>query len=496
MPGVAELRSGEWVAGYQIEQVAGRGGMGVVYRARQRRPDRVVAIKVISAQFRDDPDFRARFERECNLAAQIEHPNVLPVYEVGEHEDHLFIAMRFVDGEDLSALRRREGRIPPQHAARIITQVASALDAAHRNGLVHRDIKPGNMLLAGGADGHVYLTDFGLTKQLGDSKGMTATGAFVGTADYVAPEQVMGGRIDARADIYALGCVLYELLAGAVPFERESEVAKIFAHVHDEAPPLEEVAPDLPRELSQVVAKAMAKDPAARYFSAGDFAAAVNAALVGRLELGPGHSVAAGAAAPDGAPPGQTVPAPEPAAPTAAAAHPAAATVAGRAALIRRPWIIGGAVLAVAAVAGIAIAASGGGGSGNGSGGGSTAGAGVGAAAGAGGAGSVSGQGPARVVRNLYAEINHSREQRVAALFAVPATVEGQTLTTRADIASAFAAMPCGAMILSLAVHGHVVVVRELLRERPGSSCASYVGEINTATMSVVDGKIISWAHT
>jgi predicted Ser/Thr protein kinase len=493
MPGVFELRSGEWIAGYQIERLAGRGGMGVVYRARQRRPDRVVAIKVISPQFRDDPDFRARFERECNLAAQIEHPNVLPVYEVGEHEDSLFIAMRFVEGEDLSALRRREGRLPMRPAARIVTQVASALDAAHRKGLVHRDIKPGNVLIAGGsAEGHVYLTDFGLTKQLADSQGMTATGAFVGTADYVAPEQVMGQRVDARTDIYALGCVLYELLAGTVPFERESEVAKIFAHVNDEAPPLRELAPEVPDELVQVVSKAMAKSPDDRFLSAGDFAHAVNAALDGHLELEPGRSVAAGAAAPlaASAPPATataTEPAAtvsSPAASTATAAEPVPTEGAPRARR-RTGWIVAGAALAVAAVAGIAIAASGGG---------SAGGSGAGGAANPASAGVV--QGPGRVARDLYVQINHSHEQRIAALFALPATVEGQTLTTRADIERAFAAMPCGALPLAVAVQGHVVTVRELLRDRPGSRCGSYRGEINTATMSVVGGRIISWAHT
>ncbi len=271
--------------------MAGRGGMGLVYRARQRRPDRVVAIKVIAPELAANPDFRARFEQESATAAEIEHPNVIPVYEVGEDDGLLFIAMRFVQGVDLGGLLRQTGRLPPQRAAHLISQVADALDAAHARGLVHRDIKPGNILVA--AADHVYLTDFGLTKRASDSGGMTKTGMFVGTVDYIAPEQVEGRRVDARTDVYALGCVTYEVLSGTVPFPRDSDIAKIFAHVNDPPPPLR----DIPPPLAAAVSRAMAKRPADRFQSAGDFGRAVSAGAAGRTEAGDDRTVATGAAA-------------------------------------------------------------------------------------------------------------------------------------------------------------------------------------------------------
>ena len=224
-----QLEPGDDLAGYKIEALAARGGMGLVYRARQRRPDRIVAIKVIAPELAADPDFRARFEQESATAAEIEHPNVIPVYEVGEDDGLLFISMRFVHGVDLGRLLEETGRMPPERAGNLIAQVADALDAAHARGLIHRDVKPGNILVA--ERDHVYLTDFGLTKRATESHGMTQTGMFVGTVDYIAPEQVEGRHVDARADIYALGCVTYQLLTGAVPFPRDSDVAKIFAHV-------------------------------------------------------------------------------------------------------------------------------------------------------------------------------------------------------------------------------------------------------------------------
>ena len=282
-----QLRAGDQLAGYRIEAVAGRGGMGLVYRARQRRPDRIVALKVIVPALAADPVFRGRFERESNLAAQIEHPNVIPVYEIGEEDELLYIAMRFIAGVDLGALLNQSGPLPPERATRLIAQVGDALDAAHERGLVHRDIKPGNVLID--ASDHVYLTDFGLTKRTDETKGMTATGMFVGTVDYIAPEQIEGRQIDRRADIYSLGCVLYEILSGTVPFPRDSDIPKIFAHVNDPPPRLQNVPPP----LADVVERAMAKRPEDRFLSAGEFTRAALIAAGGEP---------AGAATPAGRP--------------------------------------------------------------------------------------------------------------------------------------------------------------------------------------------------
>ena len=297
---MAELAPGSEFAGYRIEGVAGRGGMGVVYRARQVKLDRIVALKLITPDFAGDLQFRDRFERESRSAAAIEHPNVIPVYEAGEHDGQLFISMRFIDGTDLKALVMGDGALPPDRAVRLVAQVASALDAAHARGLVHRDIKPGNVLIASqDGEDHAYLTDFGLTKHLGGSaSGMTKTGMWVGTLDYVAPEQISGRAVDARTDIYSLGCVLFQTLTGEVPYQRDSDVAKLWAHMNEPPPSLAEQRPGLPHELDSVLARAMAKDPDERFKSAGDFARAARAAAQGEMVTDPGRSVATGAAAP------------------------------------------------------------------------------------------------------------------------------------------------------------------------------------------------------
>src|SRR5215211_100138 len=200
---------GTTVGGYRVEAEVGRGGMGVVYRAEQLGLGRTVALKLIAAELAQDRGFRERFERESRLAASIEHPNVIPVYEAGEADGVLYISMRYIDGSDLRALISSGGRLDPRRAAALLGQVGNALDAAHGLGLVHRDVKPANVLVAGeGAQEHAYLTDFGLTKRAASHGGLTKTGEWVGTVDYVSPEQIQGHGLDARTDVYSLGCVL------------------------------------------------------------------------------------------------------------------------------------------------------------------------------------------------------------------------------------------------------------------------------------------------
>jgi serine/threonine protein kinase len=297
VPDIPELPHGTAIGSYQIEGVVGWGGMGVVYRASQKRPMRTVALKVIRPDLAADPEFRRRFEYEADSAASIEHTNVLPIYETGEHRGLLYLAMRYIDGTDLREWLIQNGSMPPARAAGIILQVGKALDAAHANGLVHRDVKPGNMLLSPqrGED-HVYLTDFGLAKKSSSAAQFTRTGAWVGTVDYVAPEQIRGERIDARSDIYSLGCVLYQLISGKVPFDRDSEVSKIFAHLNEPPPSLGPASP----LLDEVIQKAMAKDPNARYASAGDLGRAAVAAVQMRSIAVGSNPVAVGPAAPPG----------------------------------------------------------------------------------------------------------------------------------------------------------------------------------------------------
>ena len=293
------LVTGSVFAGYRLETVAGRGGMGVVYRARQLRPDRLVAVKVIAPDLAEDPTFRRRFERESELAASIEHPNVIPVYEVNEVDGLLFIAMRFVDGADFHDLIRHG--LAPEYALEIINQVAAALDAAHARGLVHRDVKPANVLVSeAGGRTHAYLTDFGLTKRTAATNQLTRSGAFLGTVDYAAPEQIRGERMDARTDVYALSCVLYQALSGDVPFPRDSELAAIWAHVEEEPPSLVEHGFSVPREVDDVIRRGMAKAPEERYPSAGDLARAALAAAEGRRVTVGERPVATGAAAAGG----------------------------------------------------------------------------------------------------------------------------------------------------------------------------------------------------
>ena len=351
---MAELAPGTQFGAYRIESVAGQGGMGVVYRATQLGLDRPVALKVITPAFAHDEEFRARFQRESKLAASIEHPNVIPVYEAGEQDGTLFLAMRYVDGTDLKTLLTREGRLEPIRAARFVAQIAAALDAAHAAGLVHRDVKPANALLA--SQDHVYLTDFGLTKRAASGSAMTKTGQMVGTVDYVAPEQVEGGSVDARTDVYSLACVYHHLLTGRVPFDKPTEMAKLFAHVHEDPPRPSEVVPGLPGAVDDVIWRGMSKDPSKRYLSAGDLGRAALAAAEHRALAEPERSVARGEAAP--------VPitaAPTVSAPLAEAAAPASERPATRPRNLK-PWAIGAGAVVVIGVL-VALLSGGGGGS-------------------------------------------------------------------------------------------------------------------------------------
>ena len=294
---VSALHEGDEFAGHRILGIAGRGGMGVVYRALQLDLDRPVALKLIAPQLAEDPDFRERFVRESRAAASIDHPNVIPIYYTGESDDGaLYIAMRYVEGSDLRTLVRAEQRLEPARAAQIVSQVASALDAAHARGIVHRDVKPANVLL--GANDHAYLTDFGLTKRVTSHTGSTRDGGWVGTLGYVAPEQIRGERLDARADVYALGCVLFHSLAGTPPYQRESDEATLWAHLNDDPPSLHERAPDVPASFDAVLARALAKDPDDRFPSTGDLGRAALAAAGRPVAQGPERLVAVGEAAP------------------------------------------------------------------------------------------------------------------------------------------------------------------------------------------------------
>ena len=296
---VMDFGPGDVFAGHRIEAVAGRGGMGVVYRAIQVDLDRPVALKVIAPHLAQDEAFRKRFVAESRVAAAIDHPHVLPIYYAGESDGTLYIAMRFVEGSDLRHVIRAEGSIEPGRAARIVDQVGGALDAAHARGLIHRDIKPANVLL--GAGDHAYLTDFGLTKRMGSTTGLSRSGQWVGTLGYVAPEQIRGERIDARSDVYALGCVLFHALTGQAPYLRETEEATLWSHLHDPPPPASMLTPGVPEAFDDVIERALAKDPDDRFPSAGDLGRAALAAAGAPVVAEDERMVARGRAAPDDA---------------------------------------------------------------------------------------------------------------------------------------------------------------------------------------------------
>ena len=259
-----DLRRGSTLAGYRIEALVGRGGMGVVYLASDPRLERRVALKLIAPELADDPRFRERFLRESRLVASLDHSHVVPVYEAGEADGQLYLAMRYVDGEDLASVLAREGTLEPARALDVVGQVGEALDAAHERGLVHRDVKPANVLVAkeGGRE-HCYLTDFGLARDADVDPG--APTHLSGTVDYTAPEQIAHEPTEARTDVYSLGCVLYECLAGEPPFRRPRPMATLFAHTSEEPHSLHAARAEVPEAIDEVVAKALAKAPEDRY---------------------------------------------------------------------------------------------------------------------------------------------------------------------------------------------------------------------------------------
>ena len=295
-----ELHQGALLAGCRIEGVIARGGMGVVYRAVQLDLQRPVALKVIAADRAGDPEFRERFTRESRMAAAIDHPNVVPVYAAGEDRGALYIVMRFVPGRDLHALIKDDGPLPAPRAAAIVAQVAAALDVAHAAGLVHRDVKPANVLLTAGSGDHAYLSDFGLTRTLDPLEPLTDSGSWIGTVDFASPEQLAGERVDSRSDVYSLGCVLYAALTGVPPFPRETVPATLLAHLRDPVPRPSATGAD--QFFDRIVARALAKEPDDRYPSAGDLGRAALAAARGEPVTETERTVAIGSAAPGGVP--------------------------------------------------------------------------------------------------------------------------------------------------------------------------------------------------
>jgi serine/threonine protein kinase len=273
-------RIGSTLGDYTIESLLGRGGMSMVYLARHTKLDRHIALKVMAEELSENAGFRSRFVREAKMAANLEHPNIVPVYDAGEIDGVLYLAMRVIRGTDLRRVISEDGPMDPERTLTMCGQVASALDAAHRAGLVHRDVKPGNILLAvDGDEEHAFLTDFGLTKHVSSKSGLTKTGTFLGTVDYVAPEQIRGIEVDGRTDEYSLGCVVYECLTGYVPFAKDQDVATLFAHVEDERPRVSATRPDVPEGVSDAVARAMSKSKEDRFDTCQGFVRAARTAL-------------------------------------------------------------------------------------------------------------------------------------------------------------------------------------------------------------------------
>ena len=330
-----EIAAGTEIGGYRILNLLGQGGMGVVYLADNVRSGQRVALKVLTPDLARSSGFRERFIREAGYASSMRHPNVIEVYDAGEQDGVLYIAMQFVQGEDLKALLVREGRLDARRAVGILGQVAAALDAAHATGLLHRDIKPGNVMIAAGQPEHCYLTDFGLSKNpSSDSIALTAQGEFVGTIDYTAPELVLGKDADSRLDVYSLGCLFYECLAGQPPFDKERDVEVLYAHIQDPPPRVSAIRPDLPAALDDVIVKAMAKKPEDRFATCSAFIDAART-IVGEPAPAPapppppppGAPVPAATAAPPPPPPAPgPPPLPDPPPPPARVSPPSAPT--------------------------------------------------------------------------------------------------------------------------------------------------------------------------
>ncbi|MET8870058.1 serine/threonine-protein kinase [Nonomuraea sp. NPDC004580] len=357
---------GQEVAGYYIEDIVGKGGMAVVYLALDPRLSRRVALKILNPVLSVDDRFRQRFILESRTVASIEHPNIIPIYEANADADGvLYIAMRYVDGLDLRRLIHDRGPLPLGPANQIFAQTAAALDAAHAHDLIHRDVKPANILLAGD---HVYLTDFGITKHRSSISGLTQTDQFIGTPRYMSPEQINKEHIDGRCDQYALACVVYEALSGRLPFQRENDIALLWAHLAEQPVPLSQIRPELPPQVDAVMSRALAKSPEQRYATCSEFVAALRDAISGPAYDpygGPGsgpHLIPRPSPSPHSGPhsvPSFAAPAPRATATAGPATGPGAAPPTRPAAARKRPGrlpvVVATLVAAVAALALVAV---------------------------------------------------------------------------------------------------------------------------------------------
>lgn len=279
---------GSRFAGYRLDRLLGRGGMGTVYRATEVRSGRVVALKLLRLELASDAGFSARFKREARLSAQLQHPHVVPLVDAGESEGTLYLAMDYIDGVDLAHVIAFAGAIHPRVIAAIVAQLAAALDSASELGLVHRDVKPGNVLIESRGGGpYAYLTDFGVSKHVSSQSGITAAGVWVGSIDYASPEQLQSQPVDARTDVYALGCLLYEGLTGQIPFPRGRDVDKMMAHLAEPPPRPTLTRREIPVAFDAVIATALSKLPQDRFATAGALA---QAALAAAEEAGPAPS--------------------------------------------------------------------------------------------------------------------------------------------------------------------------------------------------------------
>lgn len=274
--GSKPLQIGSVLAGCRLDAIAGRGGMGTVYRAYQLALDRVVALKVINPELGANAEFKDRFRREARLAAAIDHAHVVPVLHAGEESGYVFLVMRYIEGTDLAAILRRSGPLPAADVVSVGAQIGAALDAAHARGLVHRDVKPANILITGESGAmHCYLTDFGITKDAADH-GLTQTGVALGTVDYMAPEQITSGHVDGRADLYSLGCVLFQALTGRVPYPADTQPARLIAHLQAPVQDPRALRPELDPRVARAVMRCLAKDPAERPVSGAELARALD----------------------------------------------------------------------------------------------------------------------------------------------------------------------------------------------------------------------------